>query len=131
MGVVTAVLGIQQQKQSQKEAKKANEAANQQRNAEAARARKQQIRQARIKAGQIQNAGATSGTQGSSSVVGAASSLQAQLGSNLGFLNTSIANQNTEFRHRQKSEDFAGNAANLQALSDLSFKAAGAAAGAV
>jgi hypothetical protein len=132
IGIATAgtAVSIQQNKQSQKETKKANKAAQRQSQAEAARSRKQQIRQARIKRGQLESVGALTGTQGSSSQVGAAGSIQTQLGSNLSFLNTSVANQNSMFKHNQKAADFSGNANAAQGVASLASSFSGSFGGA-
>jgi len=126
VGAIALTAGsVQQSKQAAKETKKANKVAQKQANSEAARKRRQQVRQARIKQGEIANTGAISGIQGSSSAVGAASSVQAQMGSNIGFLNSSMANQNSIFRHTQKAADFSGNAGNLKTFASLSGSFAG------
>lgn len=58
---------------------------------EARKSRRQQIREARIKQAEIENQAAVTGQEGSSAAVAAGDSLQAQLGSNIGSINTALA----------------------------------------
>lgn len=84
ISVTTAAASIDQQKKSAKNQKKANEERSAAARAGAVRERQQQIRQARIARAEAVNQAYTSGGQGST-LSGATSSIQSQLGANLGF----------------------------------------------
>lgn len=57
----------------------------------ARQARRQQIREARIRQAQVESQAQAQGTTGSSAAVAAKDSLSAQLGSNIGDINTAVA----------------------------------------
>lgn len=85
-GVATAS-SIDQQKRAARASKRAQRAQQVQADLQTARERRNQIRQARIQRAQLEAQALAQGTTGASSVVGAAGSVQSQLGSNIGFLN--------------------------------------------
>jgi hypothetical protein len=87
-----------QQREAKKRERRANQARERQSRSEAATrayeariSRRQQIREARVRQAQIENVAATSGQTGSSAAVAATGSLQSQLGTNVGSINTALA----------------------------------------
>lgn len=58
---------------------------------EARKSRRQQIREARVREAEVENVAAQTGQQGSSAAVAASDSISAQLGSNIGSINTALA----------------------------------------
>ena len=121
--------GIKQQKKSEKEAKKARRAQQRINELKEQRTRRQTIREAIIKQGQLENVAAQVGATGSSGVSQAESSISSQLGSNLSFLSqTGDLTREISLR-TQRQADAQASAARFQKITDLSFQAASKAAG--
>lgn len=71
--------------------KREREVASATRAHESRKARREQIREARVRQAQIENTAAVAGQTGSSAAVAAGDSMTARLGTNLGDINTALA----------------------------------------
>ncbi len=98
------------------QASKASKLQRTQRNIEAARERRKQVREARRVRAALVNRGAQQAGISSSSVQTAAGSVQSQLGTNLSFLDTTLASGNAISSARSKSNTFG-------AISEVGFQA--------
>ena len=78
--------------------------------AKASQERRQQIRDERIRRGQIVNASANTGTSDSSGMAGALGSMSTQLGANMGFNQGMYMAGQRIGRHNQNAADFNANA---------------------
>lgn len=144
IGAVGAVVGIAGGIEQRSNAKRAAESsaaaaarnqAEQKANAagKAANERRQQIREERIKAARIMQAGENSGTAGSSTESGALGGLSTQLGTNLGYNAGQVASAGRQSANAQEAADF--NFASQEALGaagnyDRLFNASGSIFGA-
>ena len=84
--IVATAVSVDQSRQAAKAQEKAQELSQRRADLEAARARRQQVREARIRRAQIIAQSQAVGGEGSSAEAGATGSLQSQLGANLSFL---------------------------------------------
>ena len=128
-----AVLGtseaIKGQKQAASQAKKARRAQQRINELKEQRTRRQTIREAIIKQGQLENVAAQTGQAGSSAASQAEGSISSQLGSNLSFLSQTGSLTQEISRRTQKQADATFRAGRAQQIGDLGFQALGAGGG--
>jgi len=134
--VVAVVSFSASQSASRKARKNSQQAAEASKNAElvaqkradlrAQRERVQQVRQARIARGKVQNAASVGAGTGGSGSIGSQNSIQSQLGSNIGFLDKQqalskdISNFNIAAgESRSRANNYTSKANSWSALSDL------------
>lgn len=92
--------------------------------AEASRARRTQVREARRKQADIENIAATSGQTGSSAAIAAKGSIAASLGSNVGDIQTSLAEGSAVSRAQQDVFD-ADKKSDLERIAGISTSVSG------
>lgn len=107
--------------QAQKANRKATAAARIQNDLQAARQRRDAIRQSRIMAANMQVKGVTQGVQNSSSVKGGQGSIQTQLNSNLSFLDQFNNLSDQASRALDSAAQHQGNASDWGKIADLSM----------
>ena len=90
IAAITAAVGtgvsVSESRQAAKQQRKAQKLSQRRADLEAARARREQVREARIRRAEIISRSTAVGGAGSSAEAGATGSVQSQLGANLGFL---------------------------------------------
>ena len=123
---VGTAVSIDEQNKAQAQAKKARRASQRINELKEQRTRRQTIREALIKQGQLENVSAQVGAVGSSSASQARSSISSQLGSNLSFLSQTgdLTEEISKRNQRQADASFRANRAGQ--VAGLAFKAAGA-----
>lgn len=131
--VTSMILGYNEQRKGRKEAEKQNalsreesvKAQSEERAMGAQRAsleRRQQIREERVARGRLMQGSENTGTSGSSGESGAQAGLASQLGANIGFNLGQLQSANNISTYNQNAADYQAGA--QQALSDASGKAA-------
>lgn len=121
VSVVSAGASYSQQKKAAKEQKKAQEAEKRASSVEAARARMEQIREARIRAARIKaQAGAEGTGMVSSGIAGALSSIGSQTGANIGAINVQQGFANEATAALQRAASAQSKAATWQQIGQVS-----------
>lgn len=119
---VSLATGFQQQKQAQKQQKKAANAARKAENIKATQARKQSIREANIKRAQIVANTTASGLAGSSGAQGGISSIGSQLEGNFSTSQALSQQYAIQSNATQKATQFASNASTFNDIGSLAFQ---------
>jgi hypothetical protein len=125
IAAVGAAASIHQGRQAAKAQRKAGAAQQRIADAQTARERRGQVREARIRRAEVISQAEATGASGSSGAMGATSSIQSQLGSNLGHINYVQGQSQYASRQLQQAAKFQSNAATAQAVSNLAGKFAG------
>jgi len=126
VAIGSSVLGIGQARRAEKASKNANRIAQVQANLRTMQERRNQIREARIKRGQILAASGASGVSQSSSEMGAVSSIQSQLASNVGFLQGTRQRSNMISMYNQRSASSQSRQAMLGSVAGMALQSGGA-----
>lgn len=120
---VTAIGTIKSSQAASKQAaeqKKANAAQQAAASASAQRERIKAVREARLRAGQVDNAGGSMGMgQSSSGIAGSLSSIGSQAGSNIANINVQEGFAATASAANQRAADFGAQAAKWQAIGSI------------
>jgi len=116
IAAVGTVAGIQQGSQARKESKRAARVQQRISERETQRQRMMQLRESQMARAQVIAQGAQTGTLGASGLQGGVASIGTQAAGNIAFLNQMESLQQQVARSRQKASDFAGNAADIRAL---------------
>jgi hypothetical protein len=125
VALISTGVSIQQGRQSAKAQRKASDAQQRIADAQTAREKRGQVREARIRRAEVISQAEATGASGSSGEMGATSSIQSQLGSNLGHLNYVQGQAQYASRQLQQAAKFQSNAATAQAIGNVAGQAAG------
>lgn len=120
LAAVAAVFTIKEQRDARKDAKKAEKAAANKAAVENAKARRDQVAQARRARAQIIAQGENSGLGGGSQVAGAAGSVQSQLAYNTSFLNDLSQLDQARFKFQSDAAGHLSKADTYSAVSSVS-----------
>lgn len=131
MGVTAAVgltlISINEQKKREKRVSQAQARAREVETAtranEARRARREQVREARIRQAEIENQAAVGGQTGSSAAIAAGSSLQGRLGTNIGSIQEALAFGSAQSNAEQDIFE-AGRKSNIELFTEAGFQIA-------
>ena len=125
VALFTTGVSMQQQAQATRSQRKASAAQQRIADAQTAREKRGQVREARIRRAEVISQAEATGASGSSGEMGATSSIQSQLGSNLGHLNYVQGQAQYASRQLQQAANFQSNANTAQAVSNLAGKFVG------
>lgn len=124
IAAVGTAASIQQSRQARKASKRAARAQQRISERQNQRERLKQLRESQIARAQVTASAAQTGTLGTSAFEGGVASLQSQAAGNISFINQIESLQQQVNKNQQRAANFASNAQDIGAVTELGVKAA-------